>query len=84
VYLLYHSKIFFRFSDNEIDNTKNIHDFLNIVSEKPKNFKGFFVSNVKLGEDSKDVFNDSINKSGVCVCLYQDIVNKIKEYAKIF
>jgi len=61
-----------------------MRNFLNTVSKKPKNFKGFFVSNVELGKKSREEFNNSVSKSDVCMCLYQDIVNKIKEYADAF
>jgi hypothetical protein len=78
-YTYFTTQKFFRVSEGETNDIKNMCDFLDTISKKPPNFHGFFVSNVNLDKYSQEKFNDSNSKSRVCICSYQDIVDNIKK-----
>ncbi|CAG8722812.1 21223_t:CDS:2 [Cetraspora pellucida] len=61
-----------------------IREFLNMLNRRDNNsFIGFFVSNVELSSHALNELNSSNIKNRICVCSYHEIVDKIKEYAKI-
>ncbi|CAG8449253.1 8819_t:CDS:2 [Cetraspora pellucida] len=62
-----------------------IREFLNMANRRIDDSQhiGFFVSNVGLGDNAENELNSSSLKDKICICLYYEIVNKIKEYAKL-
>jgi septal ring factor EnvC (AmiA/AmiB activator) len=59
-----------------------MREFLNTVTRKSRYQIGFLVSNVELSEYALRELNNSPIKNKICVCLFHEIVDKIKEYAE--
>ncbi|CAG8670330.1 20085_t:CDS:2 [Cetraspora pellucida] len=62
---------------------EEVRKLLNVISKKPETFIGFLVTNVPLSDYAQNELEESILKHRICVCYFDEIVDKILEYAQI-